>query len=140
MSIFYFIEDATQPGVDRDDNVSILVAGGQLDYAASPQFREHIADAIAAGKRLVVDLSPATFIDSTSIGALVGAVMRLREHEGGSLAVVCSEDNEQVLRTFDIAGVTDLIALYPSCEAALSSLAAADRQAPSANKSSRRPR
>ena len=52
--------------------------------------------------------------------------MRLREHDGGSLAVVCSEDNLQVLRTFDIAGVTGLIAVYPTCEAALLALAAGD--------------
>jgi anti-anti-sigma factor len=76
--------------------------------------------------RLVVDLSPTTFIDSTAIGALVGAVMRLREHQDGSLAVVCSEKNERVLRTFDIAGVTGLIVLYPSREAALLALATAD--------------
>ncbi len=126
MTFFYFTEDATDQGVDRDDDVVILVAGGELDYAASPQFRERIAEATSAGLRLVVDLSPATFIDSTAIGALVGAVMRLREHPGGSLAVVCSEDNEQVLRTFDMAGVTGLIALYPSCEAALLALAAGD--------------
>ena len=126
MSFFYLTEDATTQGVDRDEEVVILVAGGELDYAASPQFRERIAEVIGGGMRLVVDLSPTTFIDSTAIGALVGAVMRLREHGGGSLAVVCSEKNKQVLRTFDIAGVTGLIALYPSREAALLALAAAD--------------
>ena len=124
MSFFYLTEDATAQGVD--DDVAILVAGGEIDYAASPQFRERIAEAIGDGMRLVVDLSPATFIDSTAIGALVGAVMRVREPGGGSQAGVCSEENEQVLRTFDIAGVTGLIALYPSREAALLALAAAD--------------
>jgi anti-anti-sigma factor len=124
MSFFYLTEDAPDQGVDHDDDVVILVAGGELDYAAGPQFRERIADAIAAGARLIVDLSPTTFIDSTAIGALVGAVMRLREHGGASLTVVCSEANEQVWRTFDIAGVTGLIELYPSCEAALLALAA----------------
>jgi anti-anti-sigma factor len=126
MSFFYLTEDATTQGVDGDRDVVILVAGGELDYAASPQFRERIAEAIGAGMRLVVDLSPTTFIDSTAIGALVGAVMRLREHQDGSLAVVCSEKNERVLRTFDIAGVTGLIVLYPSREAALLALATAD--------------
>ena len=126
MTFFYFTEDATDRRAEHDDDVVVLVAGGELDYAASPQFRERIAEAIAADKRLVVDLSRATFIDSTAIGALVGAVMRLREHDGGSLAVVCSEDNVQVLRTFGIAGVTGLISVYPSCEAALLALAAGD--------------
>lgn len=126
MTFFYLTEDATTQGVDDDDDVVILVAGGEIDYAASPRFRESIAEAIGAGMRLVVDLSPATFIDSTAIGALVGAVMRVREHGGGSLAVVCSGENQQVLRTFDIAGVTGLIALHPSREAALLALAGAD--------------
>jgi anti-anti-sigma factor len=124
MGFFYLTEDATAQGVDYDDDVVILVAGGEIDYAASPKFRERIAEAIGAGMRLVVDLSPATFVDSTAIGALVGAAMRLREHGGGSLAVVCSEENELVLRTFDIAGVTALIPLYRSREAALLALAA----------------
>jgi anti-sigma B factor antagonist len=125
MSSFYFTEGATDQGVEHDDDVVILVAGGELDYAASPQLRERMAEAITAGMRLVVDLSQATFIDSTAIGAIVGAVMRVREHEG-SLAVVCAEANEHVLRTFDMAGVTGLIELYPSCQAALLALAAAD--------------
>jgi anti-sigma B factor antagonist len=123
MSPFYFTEDATDQSVEHDDDVVILVAGAELDYAASPQLRERMAEATTAGMRLVVDLSAVTFIDSTAIGAIVGAVMRLREHGDGWLAVVCSEANEQVLRTFDMAGVTGLIELYPSCEAALLALA-----------------
>ncbi|HEV3047803.1 MAG TPA: STAS domain-containing protein [Solirubrobacteraceae bacterium] len=104
----------------------MLVAGGDIDFAASPQLRERLADYVSKGKRhLVVDLSAVTFIDSTAIGVLVGAVMRLREHEHGTMTVVCAEENKRVLRIFDIAGVENLIELHGSRAEALLALAMA---------------
>jgi anti-sigma B factor antagonist len=122
VSFFHISEDAS----GRDGDVLVLVAGGEIDFAASPQLRERIAEELGAGStRLVLDLSRVTFLDSTAIGVLVGAAMRLREHGGGSLAVVCGEENQHVLRTFDIAGVTTMVALYRSRAEALSALAMA---------------
>jgi anti-sigma B factor antagonist len=122
MSFFRISEDAS----GWDDEVLVLVARGEIDFAASPQLRERIAEDMSAGRRrLVLDLSRVTFLDSTAIGVLVGAAMRLREHGGGSLAVVCGEENRHVLRTFDMAGVTSMVALYHSHEEARSALAVA---------------
>jgi anti-sigma B factor antagonist len=73
----------------------------------------------------VLDLCEVTFIDSTAIGVLVGAAARLQESGGGSVAAVCPDHNERVLRIFDIAGVDSVITLYPSREEALSALATA---------------
>ena len=124
---FFYISDEAGDGVQRSDDMVILLAGGELDYAASPQLRERLADHVAAGKKhLVLDFSNVTFIDSTAIGVLVGAVMRLHELGGGSMAVVCPEENRRVLRIFEIAGLESLIALHDSCEQALAELAAAD--------------
>jgi anti-sigma B factor antagonist len=68
------------------DDVIVLVAGGEIDYDASPQLRKRIeAHLKADGCRLVLDLSRATFIDSTAIGVLMGTVARLREVDGGRL-------------------------------------------------------
>jgi anti-sigma B factor antagonist len=86
MSSFYFISDETTP-----EDVGIIAMGGEIDYAASPELRERVFDHIKAGRRgLVIDLTDATFIDSTAIGVLVGAVARLREHDG-TLAIVCPD-------------------------------------------------
>jgi anti-anti-sigma factor len=123
MSFFYIGDDVTLGDVECGDEVIVLIAGGEIDFAASPQLRERIAEHIdAGGKHLVLDLSTATFIDSTAIGVLVGAVMRLRESGGGSLTVVCPEENERVLRIFEIAGVSNLFVLHRSREEALSAL------------------
>jgi anti-sigma B factor antagonist len=103
------------------DDVIVLLAGGELDFAASPRLRERIAAHVDAGrKQLVVDLSSATFIDSTAIGVLVGAATRLREMDDGSLAIICPEENHGVLRIFEIAGVSDVFELHRSRADALS--------------------
>ena len=51
--------------------------------------------------RLIVDLSATTFIDSSSLGVLIGAHRRLKQRNG-SLVVVC--DNETIVKTFKITG------------------------------------
>lgn len=118
MSSFYIGDDTTC------DDVVVLVVGGEIDYAASPQLRERLLAHIKANRqRLVLDLSWATFIDSTAIGVLTGAATKLREADGGSLAVVCT--HEKVLQIFAITGLESMISLYSSCEEALSALAMA---------------
>jgi anti-sigma B factor antagonist len=126
MGYFYLSDDASVDGWEHADDIAMLVVGGDVDYDASPQLRERLADRIHAGvRRLVLDLSKVTFIDSTAIGVLVGAVMRLHEEGGGTLAVVCAEENQRVLKIFEIAGVDSLIALHRSREEALLELTTA---------------
>jgi anti-sigma B factor antagonist len=127
MSFFYVSDEDAPADVERRGDLAVLVAGGEIDYAASPQLRQRINDRIDAGaRRLVLDLTDVTFIDSTAIGVLVGTVMRLHElGDGGGLSVVCAEENQRVLRIFEIAGVDSLIALHRSRQGALSALAAA---------------
>jgi anti-sigma B factor antagonist len=126
MSSFYIISDETTVDDVGCDGVAVLAMGGEIDYAASPQLREHIAAHIKAGRRhLVIDLSAATFIDSTTIGVLMGAVTKLREAGGGSLQIVCADENAKVLRIFEITGVDSMIELYSSREEALSALSVA---------------
>jgi anti-sigma B factor antagonist len=126
MSFFYIISNDTVVDDMGLGDVALLAMGGEIDYDASPQLKERIADHIKAGRRrLVLDISAATFIDSTAIGVLVGAVARLREAGDGSLAIVCADENESVLRIFQITGVENMIELYRSREEALSALALA---------------
>ncbi len=126
MGFFYISDDVSVDGWEHSEELAMFVAGGDIDFDASPKLRECLADRIHAGaRRLVVDLSKVTFIDSTAIGVLVGAVMRLHEEGGGTLAVVCAEENRRVTRIFEIAGVDSLIALHHSREEALLELSSA---------------
>jgi len=127
MSLFYIGEDtARENAQDCGEDVVVLVAGGELDYSVSPELKRSIVEHVDAGaRRVILDLSEVSFIDSTSIGVLVGAVMKLHELGGGSLSVVCSQENRRVLQIFEIAGVDSLITLQPSREEALSALTVA---------------
>jgi anti-sigma B factor antagonist len=72
---------------------------------------------IAAGvDRVVVDLTGASFIDSSSLGALIGAHRRLKSR-GGRLVVAC--DVEAIVKTFRITGLDGVFELVDSVEAAL---------------------
>ena len=67
---------------------------------------------------VVVDLSDTTFIDSMTLGVLLGAVKRLRPR-GGQL-VVCSDPN--IRKIFEITLLDRVFALYSSREAAFERL------------------
>jgi anti-sigma B factor antagonist len=112
--------------LDGGADVIVLVATGELDYDSCPLLRTSIFSHIGAGKRrLVVDISAVSFIDSMAIGVLVGTVARLRASGGGSLVVVCAATNRKVRRIFGIAGVANVIDVYDSREDALRALVAA---------------
>jgi anti-sigma B factor antagonist len=124
MSFFYITDEVAIEDPDCGEDLVVLAAGGDIDYSATPQLRDHIVGHIDDGKRrLVLDLTEVRFIDSTAIGVLIGALVRLRDAGGGSLVVVCAEDNHKVLRIFEITGVDNVIAVHRTREEALSALA-----------------
>ena len=121
MRTFYIADEVRVE--DASSDLSILVVGGEVDYEVSPQLKAHMMRAIKAGaKRLVLDLSDVTFIDSTAIGVVAGAVEKLDE-AGGSLAIVST--HEKVVQIFEITGLDSVVTLHASREEALAALAVA---------------
>jgi anti-sigma B factor antagonist len=117
----FYIGDNFEEDDSSDGDLAVLVMGGELDYEVSPQMRARLVGAIKAGRRrLVLDLSDVTFIDSTAIGVLAGTVVKLDEAGGGSLAVVCA--NEKVVQIFEITGLDSVIAVHSSRDEAFSAL------------------
>lgn len=65
--------DRVGAGADR-----LVRLGGEIDVAAAPDVSEALAEAIVDSTgRLVVDLGPCTFLDSTGLGLLIAANKRL---------------------------------------------------------------
>jgi anti-sigma B factor antagonist len=123
VSLFYVIDEPVQ---GSDEGLVLLLAGGELDYAAAPQLRERIAEhAGVTPCHVVLDLSQATFIDSTAIGVIVSSLSTIEEAGEGSLSIVCEQENNRVLRIFDIAGVSSLLEVHHTREDAFSALAKA---------------
>ena len=82
-----------------------IVLTGEIDITCSPTLRsigERLADALAAGDRLPVDVAEVTFIDSSGVGALV-AVRNAASASGGSL--VLRNLSQPVRRLLELSGL-----------------------------------
>jgi anti-anti-sigma factor len=69
------------------DGYVVCRLDGDLDLSSICHFRQALSD-LAPGCRLLIDLSSVSFVDSAGLGALVGAIRRVREM-GGDVAVAC---------------------------------------------------
>jgi anti-sigma B factor antagonist len=100
-----------------DDGTHVVAVTGEIDLFTAPEFKQRVSAPIDAGStRVVVDLTETTFIDSSSLGVLIGAHRRLRRLEG-SLVIVCS--NDAIVKTFRITGLDGVFAIVPSLDEAL---------------------
>ena len=112
MALEFHIDDRS-----LDDGTPVVAVAGEIDLFTAPEFRQRISAPIDAGRStVIVDLTETTFIDSSSLGVLIGAHRRL-EQRGGSLVVVC--DNEAIVRTFRITGLDGVFTLVRSLDDAL---------------------
>jgi len=106
-----------------DADTHVIELGGEVDLYTAPEFKERMVKIIDGGKkRVVVDLSKATFIDSTTLGVLVGGVKRLRPN-GGALTIVCTDQN--ICKIFEITGLDRVFTIHATREEALEEVAAA---------------
>ena len=88
----------------RADRTWTVVVRGELDDYTAPRLRECFGEALEAGaKRVVVDLSKMSFIDSTGIGALVGGLKRFRS-VGGDLEL--DSPSRSAYRVLELTGLT----------------------------------
>ena len=105
---------------------TVLTVGGDLDVVGAPDLRQAVVVAVADGARLIaLDLTDLDFVDSFGIGAVVGALKRLRQR-GGDLALVCP--SSRIRRVFEICDLDRIIALHDSV-ASLAAPAAAGAEA-----------
>ena len=92
-----------QFAVEHDDvaGVPVLRVVGELDIATAPELQEAVDAALTAQPAtLVVDLSPATFLDSSGARTIAGAAKRGRAG-GTAVALVCPANNTIVRRVVD---------------------------------------
>ena len=96
--------------------VPVIAVSGEIDVATAPQLREQLQQVIARGEAtIVLDLLGVTFLDSTALGVIVGALKRCRDL-GGDLQVVVSDP--RIVKIFEITGLTSVITLADSLGAA----------------------
>jgi anti-sigma B factor antagonist len=86
-----------------EEGIPVVAVIGEIDVATAPQLRECLHGVIARGhSSVVLDLLAVTFLDSTALGVLVGALKRCREL-GGELHVVVTDP--RIKKIFEITGL-----------------------------------
>ena len=101
---------------ELDERVSVISIEGELDLLTAPRLKWMLLDSLTACRdRLVVDLSLASFMDSTALGVLLGVERTLGVD--ACLAIVCTTPN--VLKIFELAGLDGVFAIFPTLDDAL---------------------
>ena len=88
----------------------LVTVRGELDMLTVPELRS-VLDAVIDGgpRRVVLDLTEVSFIDSVSLAAIVNARRRLGA--GGRLGVVIEEGSYAML-IFEIGGLDSIVELF----------------------------
>ncbi|MFY9779887.1 MAG: STAS domain-containing protein [Candidatus Baltobacteraceae bacterium] len=101
----------------EEGRVALFSLRGSLDIATAPSLRAALLEAAERdGHEIVVDLSHLEFLDSSGLGALIGAHKLAEEHQG-SVRLVAQEG--QILRLLRITGLLEVLNVYSSVDAAI---------------------
>lgn len=96
---------------ERLGGAVVLHLHGELDMATSPVLTDALTTALGEdGAEVVVDLTRLTFMDSTGISVLLGAVRRADE---ASRSFRVRSPNRTVRKTFRLTGVDRILGLEP---------------------------
>jgi anti-sigma B factor antagonist len=99
-----------------DARTSVISVEGELDLATAPGLKGMLLSAMHTGtSRLIVDLSLAAFMDSTTLGVLISVSREL--DADARLAIVCARPN--VLNIFELTGLDGMFAIFPTLDEAL---------------------
>ncbi len=101
----------------RNNGVAVVRPAGRLDLLSAVEVKQRLAQEVAAGRpRLVVDLGDTSFIDSSGLGALIGALKEARR-AGGDLRLAQLAEQARVL--LELTRLNRVLRPYASVEQAL---------------------
>jgi anti-sigma B factor antagonist len=104
---------------DTAGDVVVVVVEGEHDIYTAPTLRERLDEALERGGGVVIDLTGATFVDSSVLGALLDA--RRRALDAGKGYVVCVAETVEpgVQRILDITGLVPVLPVVSGREEAI---------------------
>jgi anti-sigma B factor antagonist len=104
---------------DAAGDVVVVVVEGEHDIYTAPTLRERLDEAIGRGAGVVVDLTGATFVDSSVLGALLDARRRSLDAGQGFVVSVGDAVEPGVQRILDITGLVPVLPVINGRDAAI---------------------
>jgi len=99
---------------EPDPGFTVITLRGESDAYAAPRVRADLAAAFGAEAPLVVDLSQATFIDSTIVGVLLEGLAQSEKLERPLVLLLPDDSAPEVHRLFELTGLASLLPLVRS--------------------------
>jgi len=106
-----------------DRGFSVITLTGESDSFTAPRVRSDLATALGGEAPLVVDLSQATFIDSTIVGVLLEGLAEYEKRELPLLLLLPDDAAPEVHRLFELTGLASLLPVVGSWDEATSRVA-----------------
>jgi anti-sigma B factor antagonist len=99
------------------DDLYVVTLAGELDLANVDDIDGELELIVREGaRRVIVDLLEVPFIESRTLGVLMGHARRLRK-EGGEMTLV--SDDQRILRVIEITGLATQFVIEPSLAGAI---------------------
>jgi anti-anti-sigma factor len=106
--------------LDRSDSgVVVVVLKGEHDVYTAPALRERISSVIDEGGPVVVDLTPAQFIDSSVLRVLLEARRQADEKSLGFAVALGDGEAPGVRRVLEVTGLIPVFPVLPARKDAL---------------------
>jgi anti-sigma B factor antagonist len=102
-----------------DSGLAVLTISGEHDLSTAPNLRRRLDGLLDERSGVVVDLSPATFIDSSILGVILEGKRRAGE-AGVGYAVLQSNGAEAVERVLEVTGLRAELPVHAGREEAVS--------------------
>jgi anti-sigma B factor antagonist len=99
----------------------VLTISGEHDLSTAPALRRRLDSLLDEGAVTVVDLSPATFIDSSILGVILDGRRRAADRNVG-FAVVHSNGMDAVHRVLEVTGLRAELPVHARREDALAAV------------------
>ena len=105
--------------IERTDaGLSVLTISGEHDLSTAPNLRRRLDGLLDERTATIIDLSPATFIDSSILGVILDGRRRAAE-AGIGFAVVHSNSANAVDRVLEVTGLRTELPVHAQREEAL---------------------
>jgi anti-sigma B factor antagonist len=108
----------------REPPTAVVALVGEHDAYSSDRLQQELALLLEGRQRIVVDLTETTFMDSTTLSALLSARRRAEEQRLGFALVLPVEERTQVDELLDLTGLRSAFVIDGGLDDAIADVAA----------------
>ena len=114
--------DAEEVVIERDNGAWVLTLYGEHDLSTATAVRDKLRHVFDAGSAVVVDLSAVTFMDSSTLNAILYGSERAQQDDAHRFAVVLPPGPSAARRVIELTGVDRVLAIHPDRGSAVAAI------------------